>query len=374
MTPAPARSGLALQAGLLLVLVAAGYAAATIASANLARAGIGIDFGFFFQQAGFDIGDPLIAFGASDTYARAFVVGLLNTLVLAVVAGALATLVGVAVAIVLVSGNPLAEWVARAYVEAMRNLPKLVLLLVVYVVMVAGLPSVRASLHPLPGVFLSNRGLYLPAPDWDTGALVRLAAMAGAALAGALLAFSWRRARRDAARPWLPIAAGLLAAGAVAVLFPPAWTVPELAGFDFAGGAFVALPFIALVFTLTVYHGAQIAEVLRGGINAVPAGQWHAALALGLTPWQRMASVILPQVVRSVLPPMTNQYLNLLKNTSIGLAVGYTELMAVAGTTINQSLRSVEVMTVVMSVYLAIGLAIAIGMNHLNARLRLGLA
>jgi general L-amino acid transport system permease protein len=154
----------------------------------------------------------------------------------------------------------------------------------------------------------------------------------------------------------------------------PSWSSPVLEGFDFAGGAMVSLPFVALWLALTGYHGAQIAEVVRGGIAAVPRGQWDAALALGLAPLQRMTAVILPQVVRSILPPLTNQHLNLLKNTSIGLAVGYTELLAVGGTTINQSLRSVEVMTLVMSVYLAIGLALATLMNHLNARLRASLA
>ena len=294
-----------------------------MAAANLARAGIGIDFGFFFQRAGFDIGDTLISYGASDTYARAFIVGLINTLVLASAAIVTATIVGVLAGALLVSDNPLAEAATRAYVGAMRNLPKLVLLLAIYVILVAGLPNVRSALNPLPGVFVSNRGLHLPSLDWSASAS-----------------------------------------------FIPSWSVPVLEGFDFSGGMLVSLAFVALWVTLTGYHGAQIAEIVRGGINSIPKGQWDAALALGLTPWQRMTAVILPQVARSVLPPLSSQYLNLIKNTSIGLAVGYTELLAVGGTAINQTLRSVEVMTVVMSVYLGISLIVATGMNLLNARLR----
>lgn len=324
--PSPAAPrALALQGGLLALVIGAGWLAAHIAGANLARAGIGIDFGFFSQRAGFDIGDTLISYSASDTYARAFFVGLINTLVLAAASMVSATVVGIAAGSLLVSDNPLAEGAMRAYVGAMRNLPKLVLLLAIYVVMVSGLPNVRAALNPLPGVFVSNRGLHLPGLDWSATASLM-----------------------------------------------PAWSVPVLEGFDFSGGMLVPLAFVALWVTLTGYHGAQIAEIVRGGINSVPKGQWDAALALGLTPWQRMTSVILPQVARSILPPMTSQYLNLIKNTSIGLAVGYTELLAVGGTTINQSLRSVEVMTVVMSVYLAISLVVAAGMNLLNARLRVG--
>jgi general L-amino acid transport system permease protein len=366
------------QGALLAAILGAGWFAAASVSANLARAGIGIDFGFFFSQAGFDIADAPIPYTASDTYARAFVVGILNTLSLAAASVVAATIVGVLAGVVLVSGNPLAEGAMRAYVGAMRNLPKLVLLLAVYVALVGGLPNVRGALHPLPGVFVSNRGLHLPAPTWQLG----VAWHAGMAVAGVLVAWllaRWAGRRRTAGMPAPPapaLAAAALCAGILLPLVPggaAAWSVPVLEGFDFTGGALVSLAFVALWLTLTFYHGAQIAEVVRGGIEAVPRGQWLAALALGLTPRQRMWNVILPQVARSVLPPLTNQYLNLLKNTSIGLAVGYTEFLAVGGTTINQSLRSVEVMTLVMSVYLAIGLLVAHAMNLLNARLRAGL-
>ncbi len=367
------------QGALLAAIVAVGWLAAASASANLARAGVGIDFGFFLSQSGFDISDPPIPYTASDTYARAFLVGIINTLTLAVTSIAAATIVGVLAGVVLVSGNPLAEAAMRAYVGAMRNLPKLVLLLAVYVALVAGLPNVRAALHPLPGVFISNRGLHLPAPTEVAWAGWHVASIAGG-LIGAWAAARWAGRRRTAGLRTPPPAALAVAALAAGVLLPilsggaAAWSIPALEGFDFAGGMLVSLAFVALWLTLTFYHGAQIAEVVRGGIEAVPRGQWDAALALGLTPRQRMWSVILPQVARSILPPLTSQYLNLLKNTSIGLAVGYTEFLAVGGTAINQSLRSVEVMTLVMSVYLAIGLVIAQAMNALNTRLRRGVA
>ncbi len=360
---------------LAVALLAIGWWVVVNVEANLAKAGIELDFGFFFRPAGFDIGVSWIDFDASDTYARAFLVGLLNTLSLGAAALVSATIVGIFVGIAQVSGNPLAEGATRAFVELMRNLPKLVILLAVFIALLNGLPNVRASFNPLPGVFLSNRGLYLPAPQWSDAQWTWLASC----VAG--IAAAWwqaRRARRireatGAQRPVVLITVALLAAG---LLLPalwgalPQWTVPQRAGFSFDGGTLVSIQFVALWFTLTLYHGAQIGEVVRGGIQAIARGQIEAAAALGLSPRLQMRLVVLPQVLRTTLPPLTSLYLNLLKNTSIGLAVGYTELLAVAGTTINQSFRPIEVMTVVMAVYLAIGLLLSGALNLLNSRLQ----
>jgi general L-amino acid transport system permease protein len=257
----------------------------------------------------------------------------------------------------------------------MRNLPKLVILLAVYIALLNALPGVRAAFNPLPGVFICNRGIFLPAPQWNAAQWLQLL---GVALGAVLAIGHARRARhlreaRGHAPAVLPLTLALLAAGIVlpGLAFGwPDWSVPQRAGFSFDGGVLASIQFVALWFALTVYHGAQIAEIVRGGIQAVPRGQWEAAAALGLSPAQQLRRVVLPQVLRITLPPMTSQFLNLLKNTSIGLAVGYTELLAVAGTTINQSFRPVEVMTVVMTVYLAIGLLLSGAMNLLNARLQ----
>lgn len=363
------------QWGLAVALVVGGLWAAGNVAANLARAGVTLDFGFFFQRAGFDIGSSWIEYDASDSYARAFAAGLLNTLALALASIVSATLVGLFAGVSQVSGNPLAEWVSRAYVGLMRNLPKLVILLAVYIALLNALPNVRGAFNPLPGVFLANRGLYLPVPVWSAAQwplLVGIVAAIALSVAHARAARRAREARGDG-RPVLPVTLALLAAGLVVPALlgaGPAWSVPERAGFSFDGGTLVSIQFVALWLALTVYHGAQVAEIVRGGIQAVPRGQWEAAAALGLSPAQQLRKVALPQVLRITLPPMTSQYLNLLKNTSIGLAVGYTELLAVAGTTINQSFRPVEVMTVVMTVYLAIGLLLSGAMNLLNARLQ----
>ena len=361
---------------LALVLVASGWWAAANVVANLAGAGVGLDFAFFFQRAGFDISISWIDYDASDTYARAFAAGLLNTLALAAAAIVAATVVGIFVGVAQVSGNPLAEGAMRGYVGLMRNQPKLVILLAIYIALLNGLPNVRGSFNPLPGVYLSNRGLYVPAPEWTAGQPALLLVGTAAGVAAAWLYARHARRQREARGVRRPVGALAVAAVVAGLALPglwgawPAWSVPQRAGFGFDGGTLASIQFVALWLALTVYHGAQIGEVVRGGILSVPKGQWEAAAALGLSAAQGLRLVVLPQVLRTTIPPLTSQYLNLLKNTSIGLAVGYTEFLAVAGTTINQSFRPIEVMTVVMTVYLAIGLMLSGAMNLLNARLR----
>ena len=280
-----------------------------------------MNFGFLLQPAGFDIGDALIAFQASDSYLRAFAVGLINTLLMAFTAGISATLLGVVVGVGMVVSNRSSKLALNVFVELMRNLPKLLLLLAIYIVMVNTLPRVGDALHPLPGVYLSNRGLALPGFDFASGA----------------------------------------------------FSIPEVDRFSFQGGWEVPMQFVALWLTLTIYHGAQIGEIVRGGLQAIPKGQWEAAIALGLPLKQRLRLVILPQVMRQIIPSLISQIINLLKNTSVGLAVGFTDLMAVASTTINQAFKPVEVMVLVMLTYLVIGVVLATLFNLLTLRLRKGL-
>ena len=279
---------------------------------------LSLHFGFLIQPAGFDIGDALIAYQASDSVIRAFIVGLLNTLAMALSAGLGAMLLGSLVGVGLVVSNRFSQGALQVFVELMRNLPKLLLLLAIYIVMVNTLPVVREAFNPLPGVYLSNRGLAFPGFDWATGQ----------------------------------------------------FSVPQIVRFCFQGGWELQTQFVALWLTLTVYHGAQIAEVVRGGLQAVPKGQWEAASALGLTLTQRLRLVVLPQVMQQIIPSLISQFVNLLKNTSIGLAVGFTDLMAVASTTINQAFKPVEVMVIIMLVYLAIGLILSSGFNAMSRRFR----
>jgi general L-amino acid transport system permease protein len=282
---------------------------------------LSLNFAFFLQPAGFDIGDALIAFQASDSYLRALMIGLINTLVMAFTAGSSALLLGVMVGVGLVVSNRTSKNALSVFVELMRNLPKLLLLLAIYIVMVNTLPTVGEALHPLPGVYLSNRGLALPGFDFSS------------------LEFS----------------------------------LPQADRFSFQGGWEVQMQFVALWLTLTIYHGAQIGEIVRGGLQAIPKGQWEAAIALGLPLKHRLRLVILPQVLQQIIPSLISQFINLLKNTSIGLAVGFTDLMAVASTTINQAFKPIEVMVVIMLIYLVIGLVLSTLFNVLAIRVRKGL-
>lgn len=230
-------------------------------------------------------------------------------------------LLGVMVGVGLVVSNRTSKSALSVFVELMRNLPKLLLLLAIYIIMVNTLPIVSEALHPLPGVYLSNRGLALPGIDFSS------------------FEFS----------------------------------LPQPDRFSFQGGWEVQMQFVALWLTLTIYHGAQIGEIVRGGLQAIPKGQWEAAIALGLSLKQRLRLVILPQVLQQIIPSLISQFINLLKNTSIGLAVGFTDLMAVASTTINQAFKPVEVMVVIMLIYLVIGIVLSTLFNVLAIRLRKGL-
>ncbi len=280
-----------------------------------------LNFAFLFQPAGFDIGDALIAFQASDTYLRAFVVGLINTLAMSFSAGVGAMLLGTLVGVGLVVSNRTSKGALMVFVELMRNLPKLLWLLIIYIVMVNTLPAVEQAWNPLTGVYLSNQGLVLPGFDLESG--------------------------------------GLLLA--------------QVGRFGIDGGWEIPMQFVALWLTLTVYHGAQVGEIVRGGLQSIPKGQWEAAIALGLPLQLRLRLVILPQVMRRIIPSLISQFINLLKNTSIGLAVGFTDLMSVASTTINQAFKPLEVMVIIMCTYLSIGILLASLFNGLSNRLRKGL-
>lgn len=276
------------------------------------------NFGFFFQSAGFDISHAPLAFTANDTYAMAFAVGLVNTLLMAALAGAGALLLGVFIGIGSTLGNGVSRAGLGGFIGLMRNLPKLLVLLAVYLTLLQALPTPKAPWDLAEVVFLSNRGLNFPVYDW--------------ALA--------------------------------------AWDLPIRSRFGLSGGMLIPMQFLALWFTLVVYHGAQVGEVVRGGLQSIPKGQWEAASALGLGTGLQIRLVILPQVFRQILPSLISQVINLLKNTSIGLAVGFADLMSVASTTINQAFKPIEVMTVVMLLYLVIGLLLSTGLNLLNQRLR----
>jgi general L-amino acid transport system permease protein len=345
--------------------------------ANLESRNIATGFGFLGREAGFGISEHLISYSAVDSYFRALVVGLLNTLLVSAVGIVLATVLGTVAGVARLSPNWLVARLATLYVESLRNVPVLLQLFLWYALITEGLPASRQALEPLPGVFVSNRGVFLPVPVADDAYLLMMVGLV-AGLAGAFLVGRWARRRQEQTGQIFPtVAAGLALVVGLPILgyllggAPTALDVPELKGFNFAGGIQLSPEFAALLFGLVAYTGTFIAEIVRGGILAVPHGQTEAGLALGLRRGQILRLVILPQALRVIIPPLTSQYLNLTKNSSLAVAVGYPDLVNVANTAINQTGQAIEGIALIMAVYLTISLSISAFMNWYNARIAL---
>jgi general L-amino acid transport system permease protein len=339
---------------------------------NLRRQNIASGFGFLDREAAFGIGETLIAYSPADTYARAFLVGLLNTLYVSALGIVLATVLGTVIGIARLSSNWLISKLSQVYVETFRNVPLLLQLFFWWALLREAAPGPGAAWKPLPGVFISNRGIEFPVPvanpvhPWMLLALV----------IGIVLAFvvgRWSRRRQALTGAQFP--AGWVGAGLVLglplVVFLAAGTPlrldwPELKGFNFVGGHAVSPEFVALLVGLTVYTASFIAEIVRAGILAVSWGQSEAASALGLRPGQRMRLIVLPQALRVIVPPMTSEYLSLTKNSSLAVAIGYPDLVSIANTTMNQTGQAVEGIAIIMAVYLAISLSISLFMNLYN--------
>ena len=363
----------------LLLCVALGGAAWLLVEevrANLVLHHIASGFGFWNRPAGFDISQTLIEYSSStSSYGRAFLVGLLNTLLVAVIGIILATVVGFVAGIAQLSTNWLVARLAVGYVQVIRNIPLLVQLLFWYNAVLKALPDFRDSVHLPGGGYLNNRGLILPAPELGgAGPLVVWALIVG--VAGAVVVAML--ARRDRLGG---VAAGALGVGLVLGLPAAVWLAggasltfdyPEMSRFNLTGGMEIQPEFVALVTGLTIYTGAFIAETVRAGLMAVPRGQTEAAAALGLSRVTALRRVIIPQAMRVIIPPLTNQYLNLTKNSSLAVAIGYPDLVQIfTGTALNQTNQAVEIVAITMAVYLAISLVTSVGMNVYNARIAL---
>ena len=339
---------------------------------NMRERGIQSGFDFLSQSAGFDIGETMVAYDPSESYGKALWVGVLNTLRVAVIGIVLTTLVGVLMGIGRFSHNALVRGVCYAYVEVFRNVPILLQLLMWYLFFVEVLPPPQEAWNAGNLFFLSKGGFALPAPVWAPGH----AWMALGALVGVVAAVGYRRwAQREFERTgqdrnrWaLPLAAVVLGAivGWGAGGAPRQWSVPEQLAFMVDGGISATPEFLAVLIGLTLYTGAFVAEVVRGGIQSVSHGQTEAASALGLSPRQRMRLVVLPQAMRVIIPPLTNQYLNLTKNSSLAVAIGYPDVVSIANTTLNQSGRAVECIAIIMLVYLTTSLSTSALMNWYN--------
>jgi len=343
---------------------------------NLSVRNISTGFGFLGREAGFAIGESPISYTPADTYGRAVWVGLLNTLRVSVVGIVLATLLGTLIGVARLSKNWLVSGVASVYVEVMRNIPLLLQLFFWYAIITENMPGPRQALTPLPGVFLSNRGLKLPslqgdALDWILGGLAL-------AIVLVILVAHWARKRQAATGQIFPVGSVSIAlllalplAGWVAGGAELSVNVPVLKGFNFVGGITLSPEFSALLLGLVIYTSAFVAEVVRSGIQAVGKGQWEAAEALGLSRGRTLRLVVLPQALRVIVPPMTSQYLNLTKNSSLAVAIGYPDIVSVVNTTLNQTGQAIEGILIIMAAYLTVSLSISIFMNWYNKRIAL---
>jgi general L-amino acid transport system permease protein len=343
---------------------------------NLSVRRISTGFAFLGREAGMPIADSWLAYSPRDPYLRAFLVGLVNTLRIAVIGVVLATILGTMVGIARLSSNWLLSRLAAVYVEVLRDLPLLLQLLFWYVLM-QGLPVAKAAWQPIPAVFLSNRGLVLPSLPVQAGNLWVMAAAALGLIA--LVALRRRMVARQMldgrTRPVWPYAV-ILVVGLPALVslgLGVSWTVtiPELRGFNFAGGLTLAPEYFALLIALVTYTSAFIAEIVRSGIQAVSRGQWDAAMALGLRRGFVLRHIVMPQALRVIIPPMTSQYLNLTKNSSLAVAVGYQDIVSIANTALNQTGQAIESIALIMLVFLTISFGISLLMNWYNARIAL---
>jgi len=365
------------QLVLLTAVLWFGYEFALNAKANLDAQKITSGFGFLDNTAGFGVNQSLIAYNEADSYGRVFLVGLINTLLVAVLGIVLATILGFLIGIARLSPNWLLARLAGGYVELVRNLPLLFQILFWYLAALGALPGPRQSISLLGEIFLNNRGIIVPAPVAGEGAGAAAAAFAVGLLA--LIALKlWAKRRQDRTGRRFPmfwIGFALVIAPPAIILvatgFPIGFERPELRGFNFVGGVRLIPEFVALLVALTTYTAAFIAEVVRAGILAVPRGQTEAALALGLRRGLMLRLVVVPQALRVIVPPLTNQYLNLTKNSSLAVAIGYPDLFAVfAGTTLSQTGQAIEIIAITMAVYLAISLLTSGLMNWYNAHIR----
>jgi len=344
---------------------------------NLQRQKIASGFDYLGREAGFEIGDTMIAYSPASTYARAILVGMLNTLKVAVLGIILSTILGTLIGVGRLSPNWLLAKVCEGYVEMFRNVPLLLWLFLIYKLISEAFPGPRQAISVLSSFFLSNRGLYFPVPLADPIHLW----MGIALLVGIVAAFvlkRWAKRRQDATGQPFPVvwsSFGLVLGLPILVWLlggaPHNMSWPELKGFNFDGGTVIQPEFTALLVGLVLYTSAFVAEIVRSGILALNKGQSEAAMAIGLSRTQVMRLVLLPQALRIIVPPMTSQYLNITKNSSLAIAIGYPDLVASVNVTINQTGQAIENILIIMVAYLSVSLSISAFMNWYNKRIAL---
>ncbi|TVQ71131.1 MAG: amino acid ABC transporter permease [Oceanospirillales bacterium] len=345
---------------------------------NLETRGISTGFGFLSQPAGFGISQTLIEYDETFSFGRTFIVGLLNTLLVSALGIVAATILGVFVGISRISPNWLLRKISMVYIEILRNIPLLLQIFFWYFVVLQALPRPRDSITFGEAVFINVRGVFVPKPMAETG-FTFYAVLIVAAIIGVFVLGRWAKRRMIDTGQQFPVfwtSVGILIGTVVIGYFitgrPISLEYPELRGLNFRGGISLLPELLALWFALTIYTSTYIGEIVRSGIQSVAHGQTEACRALGLNEKQRMNLVILPQAMRVMIPPMTSQYLNLTKNSSLATAIGYPDLVSVfAGTTLNQTGQAIEIITMTMLVYLTISLSVSAFMNWFNKRVAL---
>ena len=373
----PRIRGIVFQVVFVVLLGAAIYWIVGNTLDNLRRSNVASGFGFLQGRAGFDISDALIAYNSDRTYGRALIVGLLNTIFVAVIGIVTATIIGFIVGVARLSGNWLIRKLATVYVEIFRNIPPLLVIFFWYFGVLSVLPLPRESIHLPFGSFLNSRGFYLPKMIWGERAWLIVLAL------GIAVAMSWFVARRARQRQmatgqqfpvfWVSVGLiiGLPLLAFAAAGFPLTLDFPKQSTFNLTGGSVIKPEFLSLYLALSFYTASFIAEIVRAGILGVSRGQSEAARSLGLSPGQTLRQVVIPQAMRIVIPPLTSQYLNLTKNSSLAIAIGFPDLVAIGGTILNQTGQAIEVVAIWMAIYLTLSLLTSAFMNWFNAKMAL---
>ncbi|OSQ43020.1 amino acid ABC transporter permease [Thalassospira alkalitolerans] len=359
------------------LVILAGWYLVSNTLENLERQNISTGYSFLDLEASFEISESMIDYTAQSNYASALMVGLLNTVKVSLLGIILCTLIGTIFGIARLSSNWIVRKLATVYVETFRNIPVLLQLFFWYALIPNAFPHPRDAIEPLPGVLLTSRGIYLPVPVADNAyTLMGIAAII--AFIAIFFINRWARKRQDATGQPFPMAmvgigifVGLVFIAYLAGGAPTEMDIPALKGFNIRGGYNISPEFMAVLIGLTVYTSTYVAEVVRSGIQAVPNGQWEAADSLGIKRSVALRKVILPQSMRVAIPPLTNQYLNLTKNSSLAVAVGYPDLVSVSNTTMNQTGQAIEAISIFMSIYLGLSLLTSLFMNWFNKKMAL---
>ena len=370
----PAKRSLLYQIGVLIMVGLLGYYLLSNTISNLEKQSIATGFGFLEKEASFEIGESLISYSAADKYSRALLVGVLNTLIVAFVGIILTVILGTFIGIARLSSNWLVSKLAAVYIEVFQDIPILLQLFFWYAFFYEILPAPRQALNLINGVYLSNRGLVFAVPAAHPAHKYIAAAFVIACIVVYFMRRWARRRQAQTGQPFPVFRVGLLTVIGLPVAVwlmagaPMQMDTPVLTGFNFKGGVNISPEFSALLLGLVLYTAAFVAEVVRAGIQAVSHGQTEAAMSLGLKPGQVLNLVILPQALRIIIPPLTSQMLNLTKNSSLAVAIGYPDFVSVAGTTINQTGQAIEGVALIMIVYLFFSLSTSAFMNWYNKK------